>query len=146
MLIIFLPFFSYLKSVPSIMKFLNKKSISSIGKQTISLMVLVGFLSIQFHSLSHIDLGIVTNHEISHQTENDFSEHGNHIVQEQSLHVDCPACILTKHLQVDLFHDSPLHVNSSFQVTAIHQLEPAVEFSHHIYQLRAPPFAPFDIS
>lgn len=121
------------------MQIIHRKSISSFRNRVISLAVLVGFLCIQFHSFSHIDLDILVTDHKTHQSENASSHSDDHSSPEKSKHSDCPDCTFAKHLQADLTQSNIFIVSHSFQIVADHLYEPAFEFPHHIYRLRAPP-------
>ena len=104
----------------------------------LSLLVLIGFLFIQFHSFLHVDF-----HALGH----DLTEHsvslGVHITTAGSDHnavVDCPECVLTKSLHLEVHHPVEFAQNSTFSLLNVDLEQRAFEFAQHHFQLRAPPF------
>ena len=119
---------------------MHKKN-KAYSNRFLSIAVLIGFLSLQFHSFSHIDLDKLSSDERAHQTENTTTSqiHG-HSSSDEDISVDCPDCVLTKHLQADISQEAiPFH---NEDVSFVSGIENSLVFEsiHHLFQLRAPPF------
>ena len=103
------------------------------------MLVLVGFLCLQFHSFSHIDLELFSDYGKLHQIENSFSPIDEHPTSDEHDIVSCPDCVLTKHIQAGINQNVVLQSNNWIQVIDVPHGEHVIEFSDHLFQLRAPP-------
>lgn len=104
------------------------------------MVVLLGFLCIQFHSLSHIDSSSFTLNELDYQTENVSSEITGHSSSDTERTVECPDCVLTKHLQADIKQDAVLFLDNSLEFSVFYTDAPQLESVDYLFLLRAPPF------
>ena len=120
------------------MKKNRKKSLLTLKNRAISLALLVGFLSIQFHSFSHSHFDVLEAHDDSYKVEN--STFDTEVNSETYSNVLCTVCLLTKHLNSDInqYHSSSLPL--SLQVLDININEPFSNFDLPLFNLRAPPF------
>lgn len=104
------------------------------------MVVLLGFLCIQFHSFSHIDLSPLSPNEQTHQTENTSSQITGHSSSDKETILECPDCVLTKHLQADLQQDAVLILSNAREFSVIYTDAPLFESLDYLFLLRAPPF------
>jgi hypothetical protein len=129
------------------MKTHYKEPKPSLRKQAISLAVLVGFLCILFHPLTHLNIDLFAAHNDVDHTEflyiafNDHSseQHDDHSSEQHDDHTECPECILKKHIQIDLSQNVSLPLNDKFQYIKIYQDSPNYQFAHLSFYLRGPP-------
>ncbi len=105
----------------------------------LSVLVLIGFLSIQFHSFLHIDSHVLHHDrtEIGQLTEsNGYNSDSDH----EDL-VDCPECVLSSNIFAA--HDLPVSFIQSdrSQIIQTTHKKGTFENSKHHFQLRAPPLS-----
>lgn len=118
----------------------NKKFSYFLNNPAISIAVLVGFLCIQLHSFSHIDLSPLSPNELAHQTENTSSQITGHSTSGEEVILECPDCVLTKHLQADIKQDAVLFLSNALEFSVIYTDAPLLESVDYLFLLRAPPF------
>lgn len=119
---------------------LTKKN--TFTNRLLSVAVLVGFLCIQFHSLSHVDLTSLSSTE-AHETENTTSQITGHSSSLIDILVDCADCVLTKHIQANVEEDVSLFSDHASGLITAGKKNLLLESSDHTFQLRAPPYTPF---
>lgn len=121
------------------MKTYNRKPVLSLWKQAISLAVLVGFLCILFHPLTHLNIDLFAAHNDIDHTEFLYIAFNDHSSEQHNDHTECPECILKKHIQIDLSQNVSLPLNDIFQYIKIYQDSPNYQFAHLSFYLRGPP-------
>jgi len=105
--------------------------------KAVSLLVLVGFLSIQFHSFTHIDFHLHSD-SLKDQQEQTSPEFKNSSFNHGKK-VECPECLLTKHLQIDLPVTGLFEIIDSSQFFGFRFDERNFESNNPYFHLRAPP-------
>lgn len=117
----------------------KKRSLQLFVNRLISLTVLAGFLCIQFHSLSHLDVHSHSNQAEDYSIESSFSNLEEPSYHEERHNVECPECILVKHFQVDIDQKASFDSRPAHLCIATKQAEPLYASHHHFYLLRGPP-------
>lgn len=107
----------------------------------LSFAVIVGFLCTQFHPFSHISHKEYSSIE-THHTEYAVSDQKIDLSSpDVYTKVNCPDCILTKHLQVDLQQNIIEHLDTnSIRILSI-GTEAVLDYYDYKFHLRAPPFS-----
>ena len=114
----------------------------TFSKRLLSVAVLLGFLCIQFHSLSHIDLASVSSAK-THQAENTTTQITEHSSFQKGALVDCVDCVLAKHIQANIEENTSLFSDYASGLITIGKEHLLFDSSDHTFLLRAPPYTPF---
>lgn len=105
------------------------------------MVVLLGFLCIQFHSFSHINFDSLASDKRTQQTQNtDFSQIDEHSSFDEEVAIECAECVLTKHLQAGAEQTTVLFLDNSYKFVLSGTDNHLFEVTDFLFQLRAPPF------
>ena len=107
------------------------------SSSTISVVVLAGFLSIQLHSFVHIDLFKIHPSQDAKSGQSLLWVNDGTSVQDSP--EDCPECVLTKTLQLELAEQSSILPGNLFQQIEIIKSDRTSDSTILFSQLRAPP-------
>ncbi len=114
---------------------LAQKITSLSNNPVISMVVLVGFLCLQFHSFSHLG-DHVDYHSHNENTTEQISEHTFHKLE---VNVDCNDCVLTKHLYADNINEGFKFIDHKCKFIIAPNNESDFALASHSFNLRAPP-------
>ncbi|GAB5409546.1 MAG: hypothetical protein BalsKO_19110 [Balneolaceae bacterium] len=104
-----------------------------------SVVVIVGFLCIQFHSFSHINHKGNFSNEIL-ETENSISDQiTDHFLVYKDTKINCSDCVLTNKLHADLQQNTIEYLDRKSIFILKIGSETVFGFSNYLFYLRAPP-------
>lgn len=122
---------------------INAKN-NSFSYRFLSVAVLIGIFCVQFHSLSHIHLASLSSSK-AYQTESSVSSQiVEHSSSDNEILFDCADCVLTKHFQASVEQEASLLLNHASDFITQGNENLLFESSDHSFQLRAPPYTPFN--
>ena len=121
------------------MKLIPKKLSFLLESRAISIAVLVGFLCIQFHSFSHIDFSSIDIEHGIQKTENVLNKLDNQSPEEHDITIECPDCVLAKHIQTDALQSETLQADRSSKILLVSQTKSISYSAYPSHHLRAPP-------
>ncbi len=122
-----------------VVKNLSKKIRQLHQNPIVSMVVLLGFLCIQFHSLSHIHSHSLSASDYSGHSANSTSQISEHSTSYIDVVQDCTDCVLTKQFQADLQQSTIEYFDDKSTNTSSIAVISSVDFFNYSYNLRAPP-------
>ena len=122
------------------MKICTLKRFRSLTKRpVISIVLLAGFVCVQFHTLFHVGEYVNPCGDHSHQSRSLFSETAEYQLPEHDVAVDCTNCVLTEHVQGSFEQEIALLINNRSGFIAAGTANFAFEPAAFSFYLRAPP-------